>query len=108
MQLVRRNLEDDRIVLGALMIRKPLYSPQEFARRGREIYEETVRPLVEPGNRGRIVAIDIESKTYEIAADVISATDRLFARVPTAQPWIVKIGYPAVHRFGPRTTAPTK
>lgn len=90
------------------MSRKPLYSREEFARRGREIYERNVRSFVEAGNKGRIVAIDIESKAYEIADDVISATDRLFARIPSAQPWIVKIGYPAVHRFGPRITAPAK
>ena len=90
------------------MARKPLYSPEEFARRGREIYEHSLRALVESGNRGRIIAIDIESKAYEIDDDVISATDRLFARIPGAQPWIVKIGYPAVHRFGPRMTVPIK
>jgi hypothetical protein len=90
------------------MTRSPLYSPEEFARRGREIYEHALRPLVEPGNKGRIIAIDIESKAYEIDDNVISATDRLFARVPTAQPWIVKIGYPAVHHFGPRVNIPVK
>ncbi len=32
------------------------YSKEEFARRGNEIYESQVRPQVEEGNHGKIVA----------------------------------------------------
>ncbi len=94
---------------GVLMNRNPSFENKEqFAKRGREIYERSVRPLVEANNKGRIVAIDIDSETYEIADDVITAAKQLFARVPGAQPWIVKVGYPAVHRFGPSITTKTK
>ena len=37
------------------------YSKEEFARRGKEIYQSQVRPRVEEGNHGKIVAIDIET-----------------------------------------------
>ena len=84
------------------MKRKPRYDKEEFAQRGGEIYERRVRPFVEAGNRGKIVAIDIESEDYEVAEDVLTATRQLFGRIPDAQPWIVRVGYPAVHRFGPR------
>jgi hypothetical protein len=33
----------------------------------------------------------------------LTAANRLLARCPEAQIWCVKIGYPAVHRFGPRS-----
>ncbi len=33
------------------------YSKEEFARRGNEIYEAQIRPQVEEGNHGKIVAI---------------------------------------------------
>ena len=84
------------------MNRKRRYAKEEFAQRGNKIYQESVRPVVEDGNKGRIVAIDIESGAYEIDDDVLAATRRLYARCPSAQPWVVRIGYPAVHRFGPR------
>jgi hypothetical protein len=36
--------------------RKPRYTEEEFAQRGSEIYEIEVRPQVEAGNHGKIVA----------------------------------------------------
>ena len=85
------------------MIRQPRYSKEEFARRGDEIYETQVRPQVEAGNHGKIVAIDIETGAFEVSDDILSATNSLFERLPDAQPWIVRIGHRAVHRFGARS-----
>lgn len=80
--------------------RQPRYSKEEFARRGQTIYEQQVRPKVEEGNLGRIVAIDIETGELDVADDPIAASDRLFARCPDAQPWLVRIEHRALHRFG--------
>ena len=80
--------------------RHPRYSKEEFAQRGQAIYEQKVRPQVEEGNRGRIVVIDIETGEFEVADDPLAASDQLFARCPDAQPWLTRIGHPAVHRFG--------
>jgi len=81
-------------------IRQRRYSKEEFARRGTEIYERTIRPQVEAGNAGKIVAIDIESGAWEMDADEIAACARLEARCPDAQVWIMRIGSPYVRRFG--------
>jgi hypothetical protein len=59
------------------------------------MYEQTVRPRVEAGNRGKIVAIDVDD-------DTLTSAHRLLSRLPDAQIWFVRIGYPGVHRFGPR------
>jgi hypothetical protein len=75
-----------------MAVRQPRYSKEEFARRGDEIYESQVRPQIEEGNYGRIVAIDIETGAFEVADEILTATDRLFERIPDAQPWIVRIG----------------
>jgi len=84
------------------------YSKEEFARRGNDIYERDVRPKVADGNEGKIVAIDIETGMFEVAEDTLTASDRLLARRPDAQTWFVRIGHPALHRFGPRSfTEPT-
>jgi hypothetical protein len=82
-----------------MTVRQPRFTPEEFARRGEEIYTRDIRPQLEAGNKGKIVAIDIESGAYEMADDTITASDRLFAHHPDAQIWFVRIGHPAVHRF---------
>jgi hypothetical protein len=79
--------------------RQPKYSKEEHSRRGNEIYENQVRPQVELGNHGIIVAIDVDSGAFEIAADGLTAANRLFARFPDAQIWCVRIGFQAVHKF---------
>jgi hypothetical protein len=86
-----------------LQKRQPRYSKEEFARRGDELYETQVREQVEEGNYGKIVAIDIETGTFELADDIVRASARLLARVPDAQTWFIRIGYQAVYHFGSRS-----
>ncbi|MCY7277342.1 MAG: hypothetical protein LH702_27325 [Phormidesmis sp. CAN_BIN44] len=86
-----------------MTVRQPRYSKEEFARRGDEIYESQVRSQVEEGNHGKIVAIDLETGAFEIDSSEIAACDRLEARYPDAQIWIVRVGSRHVRRFGGRT-----
>jgi hypothetical protein len=83
---------------------QPGYSKDEHARLGTALYEQ-VRSQVEAGNHGKIVALDVDSGAFEVAEDTLTACQRLLARHPDAQIWCVRIGYPAVHRFGPRVRA---
>ncbi|MBE9212214.1 hypothetical protein IQ247_05725 [Plectonema cf. radiosum LEGE 06105] len=85
-----------------MAVRQPRYSKEEFARRGDEIYETQVRSHVEQGNHGKIVAIDIETGDFEVDRSEIAACDRLEARHPDTQIWIVRIGSRHVRRFGGR------
>jgi hypothetical protein len=82
--------------------RQPRYGKEDFARRGNEIYEKQVRSRVEQGNRGKVVAIDIETGEFEVGEDTLAACGSLLARVPDAQIWCVRVGYRGVYRFGPR------
>lgn len=86
-----------------MTVRLPQYSKEEFAQRGGEIYESQVRSLIEEGNYGKIVAIDIETGAFKVADTTIEATDRLYERVPDAQPWVIRIGHRTVYRFGSRS-----
>ena len=86
-----------------MLVRRPLYSKEEFARRGDEIYESIIRPQVETDNDGKIVAIDIETGAFAIADDTLTASQKLLAKCPHAQTWVVRIGHRAVHRFGARS-----
>jgi hypothetical protein len=86
-----------------MIVRQPRYSKEEFARRGDEIYETQVRSQVEAGNHGKIVAIDIETGAYEVGEDIVTASDRLLAKLPDAQTWFIRIGHSAVDHFGSRS-----
>ena len=81
----------------------PDIARKRFAQRGDALYESEIRQQVEEGNHGKIVAIDIETGAFELADDTMVAARELYARVPDAQPWLIRIGYRAVHRFGARS-----
>jgi hypothetical protein len=81
-----------------MIVRQPRYSKEEFAQRGDALYEAQILSKVKEGNHGKIVAIDLETRTFEIAA-----CDRFEASHPSTQIWIVRIGTCHVHRFGGRT-----
>jgi peptide subunit release factor RF-3 len=86
-----------------MAVRQPRYSKEEFAQRGNALYDSEIRSQVEEGNHGKIVAIDIETGAFEVADNTIEATDRLYERVPDAQPWVIRIGHRTVYRFGSRS-----
>jgi hypothetical protein len=82
---------------------QPRYSKEEFAQRGDLIYQTQIRPQIEAGSQGKIVAIDLETGDFEVDAREIAACNRLEARHPDAQIWIVRVGSRHVRRFGGRT-----
>ena len=75
---------------------------EEFARRGDAIYVKDILPKLAAKDVGKFLAIDIETGQYEIAADEMKAGDKLLARLPKAQIWMVRIGYASTHSFGGR------
>jgi hypothetical protein len=81
---------------------EPRYSKEEFAKRGDAIYEKKILPKLTAKDVGKFLAIDIETGEYEIAADEMKAGDKLRARIPDSQIWMVRIGYNAAHSFGGR------
>ncbi len=74
----------------------------EIVRKGREIYERSIRARVESQHHGRIVAIDSETGDYEVADEVLDAVQALRERCPGAMPYILRVGYPAVYTLGAR------
>jgi hypothetical protein len=81
---------------------KRRYSKEEFARRGDAIYEKEILPKLTSKDVGKFLAIDIETGAYEIAADEMKAGDKLRARIPEAQIWMVRVGYASARSFGGR------
>jgi len=83
-----------------MAVSQPRYSKEEFARRGDAIDEHALRSHVATGNAGKFLVIDIDTGAYEIDADELLASDRLLARYPDAQIWLVRIGSRSARRFG--------
>src|SRR5438128_1263264 len=79
---------------------KRRYDKEEFARRGDNLYETTIRPRLNSSDKGKFAAIDIESGDFEVNEDQLAAGNRLRSRRPEAQMWMVRIGFPYLHRFG--------
>ena len=75
------------------------YTAEEIAARGNEIYEQDIRPQVEAGNFGKVVAIDIHTGDYEVAEEVLTSARRLRLRQPGAEIWFVRIGHRALHHI---------
>lgn len=76
------------------------YTPEEFCRRGEAIYDRDVRPTLGLEDDAKFVAIDIESGGFEVAPDDFTATERLLARHPHAQIWLVRVGQRSAYRIG--------
>ena len=81
---------------------KRRYEKEEFARRGDAIYEGVIQSQLKPNDDGKFIAIDIDTSEYEVDTDELTACDRLRARLPESQIWLVRIGSRSVHRFGGR------
>ena len=71
----------------------------EIVQRGEDIYERDIRPLVEVGNEGRVVAIDVISGEYEMAEDALTSIGQLRARLPGAAIFVLRVGHPGLHRI---------
>lgn len=71
----------------------------EIVQRGEEIYERNIRPLIEAGNEGRVVAIDVLTGEYEMAADALTSIGQLRARMPGAAIFVLRVGHPGLHRI---------
>ena len=71
---------------------KRRYPKEEFARRGRALYDKLIRRTYESSHDGQFVAIDIETGEFEIDPNDMDAVDRLYERLPNAQPYSFGLG----------------
>lgn len=86
-------------IMAATVLR---YSNEEISRRGDEIYDLRVKPILKKKDLDRFVAIDIETGEFEIGDNEMEAYDRLHDRLPSAQTWLVRAGCNYLHSFGGR------
>ncbi len=76
-------------------------SGEEITRRGKELYENSIRSQVETEeNIGKIISINVETGEYEIGDDLVVTSLRLRAKQPLAALWGERIGFNAVYAVG--------
>src|SRR5262245_10031367 len=81
---------------------RPRYSKEEFAKRGDAIYAKDILAKLAAKDVGKYIAIDIETREYQIAAAEMKAGNKLRRRLPEAQIWMVRVGYATPRSFGGR------
>lgn len=79
----------------------PNLSREEIARRGKELYETSIRSQVETAeNIGKIISIDVETGDCEIGDDLVAPSLRLKTKRADAAIWAERIGFDAVYAIG--------
>jgi hypothetical protein len=79
---------------------KRKYPKEVFAERGNAIFEKDIRLQLKPTDKGKFLAIDIETGAFEIDADELKAVKKLRKRVPEAQIFLRRTDSPILHRLG--------
>jgi hypothetical protein len=74
-------------------------SLDELARLGGDVFDRQVRAALRPEDEGKFVAIDVESGAYEIDEDDYAAVARLRSRLPGADVWLIRAGYPMAYKM---------
>ena len=73
----------------------------EIGRRGKQLYEQTIRSHVEtPDNIGKMVIIDVETGDYGVDATGLETSRRLHAARPDARLYGIRIGYDVADAIG--------
>lgn len=72
---------------------------EEIVRLGKEIYYRDILPRIETGNEGRVVAIDVHTGEFEMDETGTDSASRLIARIPGAEIFFMRVGYPTMARI---------
>ncbi len=76
------------------------FTTEEVATRGREIYNNRLKSLLETNQFGKFLVIDIETGDYEIDDDDLAASMRAYLKKPDGSRYGMRIGYDTVGTIG--------
>ena len=83
-----------------MLVRERRYPKEEIARRGNDINNRDILPLIHDEQKGHFVAIDIETGQWVMDVSQREAGDILRSRLPDAKTYMKRVGFSFVHRFG--------
>jgi hypothetical protein len=72
----------------------------ELADKSKALYDHKLRPLLEPAEMGKYVAIEPDSERYFIDADGTKALLEARRTLPDKLFFLIRIGYGAAHSIG--------
>lgn len=67
-----------------------------------ELYQSKLRPVLEPTQKGKYIAIDIVSGDYFIGSEILEAYEKASQKYPDRTFVYKRVGYPAVRFVGSR------
>jgi hypothetical protein len=65
-------------------------SPQEIGVRAQTIYRDWIQNRIAPSDRSKVLVIDIDTRDFEIDADEEKASERIEARRPNGQFYVMR------------------
>lgn len=74
-------------------------SSHEIAERGEALFQRDIRPLLHAADQGKFLVLDVETGDYEIDRDELAALDRIRAKKPSAQLYVLRIGARTAYRL---------
>lgn len=78
----------------------PEHTAGEISRRGREIYERSIRTEVERAHDGEFLVVDITNGDYAVGPDDDQLFERMEAKNPDGLFYLMRVGRKAAHRIG--------
>ena len=80
-----------------------LPNPEIIAQRGRAVYEQKLRALLEPAEIGCYLVLNVETGEYELGNDALTPSEAMCQRFPGTLFYAMRVGYPAMLQRGGRT-----
>lgn len=77
-----------------------MFTKDEIARRGREIYERDIRAKLESGHDGEFLVVNVATGDYAVGEDEDEVFNRVEAKVPEGLFYLMRVGRPAAHLIG--------
>ena len=72
----------------------------EVTKLGKKFYEEHLKPILEPQENGKFVAIEPESQEYFIGTTAIEALKKGNTSFPEKILFLARVGFPTAHKLG--------
>jgi hypothetical protein len=73
---------------------------KKLAEVAQQLYDEKLKPQLEPRHEGKIIAIDAESGDYFMGETLHEANEKARKKYPGHVFYAIKVGHPAVYSFG--------
>ena len=78
------------------------YSSEQIAEKGESIYQQKVSSGLVKEDKGKYVAVDIETEQVAVGDDLLTVGDPIREAHPDAAIYVARVGHPTATRLGHR------